>query len=289
MWIGSAHVVVLERHDPYEMWVNVEWEKLCTQPNPSRLLAPTGRRSLEHIRKAMMYIVVAEYDEDSARLISLVLREAGYQVVTVFDGASALQLIQESRPHLVLLEVAMPTVSGFDICRRIRRTSDVPIIFLTTSAHIQEEVTGLKIGGDDYIVKPFEPLEMRARVTAVLRRSYRNLPPPPLLGTQRLVLEPLTGQVRFENGRVVSLPPVEFRLLHYLVEQAGQVVSTHDIVKKVWGDGADDNPNLVAHYIRRLRHKLGSQPGEYQHIVTIRPRGYKFEPHPWMSPALAQF
>jgi len=238
-----------------------------------------------------MYILVAEYNPDSAKLIALVLREAGYQVVTVFDGISALQLIQQTKPHLALLEVEMPKLNGFDICRRIRRTSDMPIIFLTTltkSDYGDKLRIGLQIGGDDYISKPFEPLELRARVTAVLRRCYRDVPPPAVLAPRHFELDPLTGQVRFGKGRAVSLPPVEFRLLHYLVEHAGQVVSTHEIVKKVWGDGADDNPNLVAHYIRRLRHKLEPYTGEHQHIVTIRPRGYKFEPHPQMAPALIQ-
>lgn len=227
-----------------------------------------------------MRIVVGESDPACANLISRLLKDGGYHVQNASDGQAALNMIKWFQPHLALLEVKLPKLGGFDICRRVHRESNLPIIFLDSSPRTDKKdcVLGLKIGGDDYIVKPFEPLELRARVEAVLRRSYRETHRRPArLGPRNIILDPIKCRVQLIDGRTIDLPPVEFRLLHYLMEHAGRVVSTSDILNRFWGGTTEANHNLVAHYIRCLRNKIERGTGGYQHIVTVRPKGYKFQ------------
>jgi DNA-binding response OmpR family regulator len=226
-----------------------------------------------------MLIVVGESDLDCTNLISLTLN-VDYQVRHAFDGPSALQMIDQYQPHLALLEVALPKKSGFAICRQVHRTMNLPVIFLGKDRPGSNEcVMGLKLGGDDYIVKPFEPLELRARIEAVLRRSYPKIvPPPTTLCARDIVLDPLRCRVQLADGRAIDLPPVESRLLHYLMEHAGRVVSPSQILEKVWGGNSEINHNLVAHYIRCLRTKLERGAESYEYIVTVRSQGYKFQP-----------
>jgi DNA-binding response OmpR family regulator len=138
-----------------------------------------------------MHILVADDDLPSVKLTSYLLEEAGYQVVKAYDGPAILQSIEQHNPDLVLLDVTMPKANGFDICRQIRRTSDVPIIFLTGRSQLQDRVMGLQIGGDDYLVKPFEPSELLARVEAVLRRRNSDMLNPSVrLSQGDITLEP---------------------------------------------------------------------------------------------------
>lgn len=227
-----------------------------------------------------MRIVVGESDPASANMISLLLTEGGYHLQNASNGPAALKMIKLFQPHLALLEVKLPKLGGFDICRQVHRESNLPIIFLDSSptADKKDCVLGLKLGGDDYIVAPFEPLELRARVDAVLRRSYRKTQHPPVRLTPRnIILDPIKCRAQLIDGRMIDLPPVEFRLLHYLMEHAGRVVSTSDILNRFWGETTEANHNLVAHYIRCLRNKIEQGSGGYQHIVTVRPKGYKFQ------------
>jgi DNA-binding response OmpR family regulator len=179
----------------------------------------------------------------------------------------------------VLLDVSMPKTTGFDICRQIRRTSDVPIIFLSARSQLQDKVTGLQIGGDDYLVKPFEPSELLARVEAVLRRrSSDMLNPSARLSHGDITLDPVEHKVLFADERSVELTPLEFRLLYYLMKNAGRVLNTGQILSKVWGYDYEGESNLVAVYIRRLRTKVEPDAEQPRHVITVRNLGYKFEP-----------
>lgn len=224
-----------------------------------------------------MEILVADDDLASVKLTTFLLEDAGYKVVKAYDAAGVLQAVEQHSPDLVLLDVTMPKVSGFDICRQIRRTSEVPIIFLTGNSQLQDRVTGLQIGGDDYLVKPFEPAELLARVEAVLRRRNSEMLTPVARITQGpLTLDPIEHTVVFNDGRIVVLTPIEFRLLYYMMQNSGRVLSASQILSKVWGYDYEGESNLVAVYIRRLRAKIETENEVPRHIITVRNLGYKF-------------
>ncbi|GAB4125789.1 MAG: response regulator transcription factor [Roseiflexaceae bacterium] len=225
-----------------------------------------------------MHILVADDDLPSVKLTSYLLEEAGYQVIKAFDGSTIMQTIEQHNPDLVLLDVTMPKTNGFEVCRQIRRTSDVPIIFLTGRSQLQDRVMGLQIGGDDYLVKPFEPSELLARVEAVLRRRNSDMLNPSVrLSQGDITLDPVEHKVLFADGRTIELTPLEFRLLYYLMKNSGRVLNTSQILNKVWGYDYEGESNLVAVYIRRLRTKVEQNPEQPKHVITVRNLGYKFE------------
>jgi len=225
-----------------------------------------------------MRILIADDDLPSVKLTAFLLEDAGYQTVKAHDAATILQQIQQQSLDLVLLDVSLPSANGFDICRQIRRISDVPIIFLSARAQVEDRVLGLQIGGDDYLVKPFEPAELLARIAAVLRRrSSDMLNIPSRLSQGDLTLDLIEQQVLVADERAVPLTPIEFRLLYYLMQNGGRILSPSQILNKVWDYDFDGESNLVPVYIRRLRSKLESNGASPRHITTIRNLGYKFE------------
>ena len=172
----------------------------------------------------------------------------------------------------------MPKSNGFDICRQIRRSSDIPIIFLSGRSQLQDRVMGLQLGGDDYLVKPYEPSELLARVEAVLRRRNSDLlNPSTRLSQGDFTLDPVEHKVFFTDGRSVELTPLEFRLLYYLMKNAGRILNVGQILNKVWGYDYEGESNLVAVYIRRLRTKIEHDPEHPRYVITMRNLGYKFE------------
>ncbi|HWQ13562.1 MAG TPA: response regulator transcription factor [Roseiflexaceae bacterium] len=224
-----------------------------------------------------MQILVADDDIASVKLTAFLLEDAGYRVLKAYDGPGILQAIEQHQPDLVLLDVTMPKVNGFDLCRQIRRTSEVPIIFVTGNSMLQDKVKGLQIGGDDYLVKPFEPAELLARVEAVLRRRNADmLTPVARINQGPITLDPIEHTVIFEDGRTVVLTPIEFRLLYYMMQNAGRVLNTSQILSKVWGYDYEGESNLVAVYVRRLRTKIEPDGEAPRHVVTVRNLGYKF-------------
>ncbi|WP_322821546.1 response regulator transcription factor [Chloroflexus sp.] len=226
-----------------------------------------------------MNILVVDDDIPSARMTSYLLEEAGYRVFRAHDASNILQLIEQHNPDLILLDVMMPKTDGFEVCRQIRRNSDIPIIFLSARHQLQDRVMGLQIGGDDYLVKPFEPSELLARVEAVLRRRNADvLNTSTRLSQGNITLDPVEHKVLFTDGRVVELTPLEFRLLYYLMKNSGRILNVTQILSKVWGYDHEGESNLVAVYIRRLRTKVEEDPDHPRHVITVRNLGYKFEP-----------
>lgn len=226
-----------------------------------------------------MNILVVDDDIPSARMTSYLLEEAGYRVFWAHDASNILQLIEQHNPDLILLDVMMPKIDGFEVCRQIRRNSDIPIIFLSARHQLQDRVMGLQIGGDDYLVKPFEPSELLARVEAVLRRRNADvLNTSTRLSQGNITLDPVEHKVLFTDGRVVELTPLEFRLLYYLMKNSGRILNVTQILSKVWGYDYEGESNLVAVYIRRLRTKVEEDPDHPRHVITVRNLGYKFEP-----------
>jgi DNA-binding response OmpR family regulator len=224
-----------------------------------------------------MKIVLADDDSASATLTTFLLETRGYQVLNAVTGRIVMDLLKHDQPALILLEVSLPDISGFDLCREIRRTSDVPIIFLTTQTQLHELVTGLQLGGDDYVTKPFEVIELCARMTAVIRRSksatQSYLAP---IQVADVTLDRIEQYATRCDGERIQLTPSEFRLLEYLMINAGCILSSEQIRLRVWGDDADAASNLVPVYIGRLRTKLEMDPSHPHYLITIRDQGYLF-------------
>jgi two-component system KDP operon response regulator KdpE len=213
------------------------------------------------------------------QLIQRSLESAGYEVTIALNGESGLQQLRKSPPHLVILDVMMPQMDGWEICRRIRDLSTVPVIMLTALGSHQDIVKGLKMGADDYLVKPFHPEELQARVEAVLRRM--RMPPPPSdtsplrFGGGDLIIDPANHQV-MARSEVVDLTPTEYDLLLFMAKRAGRILSTDIIFDNVWPYDADASPDSVKWYIWRLRNKIEEDPRNPRYILTERGIGYRF-------------
>jgi DNA-binding response OmpR family regulator len=225
----------------------------------------------------MVVILMADSEPLSVNVTSFLLEEAGYRVLKTCDGPSTMQTIVQQHPSLVLLDVAMPKLHGFEICRQVRCTSDVPIIFLSAQAHVNECVTGLQIGGDDYLAKPFEPVELLARVEVMLRRCNIGTEYVPPLIRSDITLNPIGRTVLFGDGHIVELTQLEFRLLYYLMKNAGCTLNINQILLHVWGYDHQCDGHSVVSYIRRLRNKIEPDPAHPIHVITVRSLGYKFE------------
>lgn len=211
-------------------------------------------------------------DEPSVRsLLTRILSLAGYDVATSADGATALASLEQQAYDLVLLDVVMPGMSGFDLCRRIRQFSQVPIIFLTGRIELEDELAGLEAGGDDYIVKPFRPPVMVARVRAVLRRARRPSEEPAEDGPV-LEVEPREQQV-WVGGQRIQLAGKEYELLAALAESANSVVGRGALVERVWGDQISPDSRTLDMHVSRLRRKLESAD-LLDSIRTMRGEGY---------------
>ncbi len=226
-----------------------------------------------------MRILVVDDDPPSVKMTAFLLREEGYEVITAENGRGALEMIQAQSPDLVILDVMLPYVDGLEVTRRIRQTMDVPIIMLSAKGETADKVSGLEVGADDYLAKPFEPSELLARVKAVLRRSeifaYDDLQSRVAVGDLRL--DPVGNKVVRSDGSEIELTPIEFRLLHVLMRNAGRVLSHDYLLSNAWGYDYEGYSNQIAVYIRRLRTKIERDPANPEHLQTVRGIGYKFE------------
>ncbi len=224
-------------------------------------------------------ILAIDDDHLLLQLIQRSLESAGYQVIIAFDGQSGLQQLHESQPHLVILDVMMPRMDGWEAVRRIRSVSTVPIIILTALGSHKDITRGLKMGADDYLVKPFHPEELQARVEAVLRRI--RMPPPlsdnsPLrFGGGDLIIDPANRQVMV-HSKLVDLTPTEYDLLLFMAKRAGRILPTDIIFDNVWPYDADASLDSVKWYIWRLRKKIEDDPSHPRYILTERGIGYRF-------------
>ena len=226
-----------------------------------------------------MRILVVDDDAPSVKMISFLLREEGYEVVSANNGSAALELVDREPPDLVLLDVMMPHIDGFEVCRRIRQRMDVPIIFLSAKGETADKVTGLQLGADDYLAKPFEPAELLARVKAVLRRTetFASEDTQSRLTVGEITLEPVSNRIIFADGRKTELTPIEFRLLYCLMRNAGRILSHDLLMNAVWGYDYEGYSNQIAVYMHRLRSKIEADPDHPKYLTTIRGLGYKFE------------
>ncbi|MCJ7483187.1 MAG: response regulator transcription factor [Thermodesulfovibrionales bacterium] len=222
-------------------------------------------------------ILIVDDEERMIRFIRMNLEHDGFQVAEAFNGKQAIQRIRDVTPDLILLDVMMPDLDGFEVLETIREFSNVPVIMLTAKGEEDDRVRGLENGADDYITKPFSPRELVSRVKAVLRRtegatgSMHGL----IEIDQRLKIDFDRREIWLE-GKLVKLRPTEYRLLFNLVQNAGWVVSHDQLLQKVWGYEYSGEPHYVRLYINYLRQKLEKEPADPKYILTERGMGYRF-------------
>ena len=223
-------------------------------------------------------ILVVDDEERMVRFIRLNLEHDGFQVVEAYNGLQAVNKVRSSLPDLVLLDIMMPELDGFEVLKILREVSSVPVIMLTAKSEEDDRVRGLELGADDYITKPFSPRELVSRVRAVLRRTEApgGVPVHGLIEVDgRLKLDFDRREV-WVDGKLVQLRPTEYRLLYHLVQNAGWVITHDQILTKVWGYEYRDEPHYVRLYINYLRKKLEEDPANPKYILTERGVGYRF-------------
>jgi DNA-binding response OmpR family regulator len=225
-------------------------------------------------------ILLVDDDITLIKALGIYLSRAGYEVCTAGNGAEGLKQLFSLRPDLVVLDVMMPQMDGWDTCRRIREMSTVPIIMVTAKGQEADRVLGLRLGADDYVCKPFSLKELEARVEAILRRTTKNhetAKPHVLYVTDDLIIDSEHWEVR-RDGQHIEMTSTELRLLFYLAENAGRVLSHFQILQEVWGSEYVNNVDYTKLFIWRLRQKIEKDPGNPRYILTERGIGYRMAP-----------
>ncbi|MDA3940211.1 MAG: response regulator transcription factor [Spirochaetia bacterium] len=224
----------------------------------------------------VFYILLVEDDPQTAQMVRFYLERETFKVIIATDGLSGEEAFRQNSPQLVLLDIMLPGIDGLELCSRIRRKSEVPVLMLTARADDTDKAIGLGIGADDYLTKPFSPVELVARVKALLRRAYQYNDPPrsASLGGEHLRLDSASRTVTLD-GRPIDLTPIEFDLLHILMANPGWTFSRNHLMEKVWGyiDGAGEE--TVTAHVSNLRRKLGPFGSEL--IRTIHGIGYTYQ------------
>ncbi len=222
-------------------------------------------------------VLVVDDDVKTVELVKLYLNRDGYRVLTAYNGNDALQLARESQPDLIVLDLMLPGIDGLEICRLLRKESDVPIIMLTALTTDDDRLTGLDLGADDYITKPFSPRELAARVRAVLRRLPGERGPEKIEHGE-LIVNFLKHEA-FLEGRPLNLTPIEFKLLGALVKEPGRVFSRAQIIENALGHDFDGFDRTIDVHILKLRRKLEPDPRHPRYIKTVYGAGYKLLEH----------
>ena len=221
-------------------------------------------------------ILAVEDDERIRTAVRLALEDEGWEVAEAATGEDALQHFQNQPSDVVLIDIMLPGIDGFEVCRSIRRSSDVPIVMVTARADTHDVVAGLEAGADDYLTKPFAPKELSARIRALLRRARTSEVSSPHLRFGDLEIVPDEGVVR-RNGRDVHLTKTEFRVLVELAQSPGRVFSREVLLERIWGYGYFGDGRLVDVHVRRLRTKVEHDAANPRHVVTVRGLGYKLQ------------
>jgi DNA-binding response OmpR family regulator len=221
-------------------------------------------------------ILTVEDDERIRTAVKLALEDEGWTVEESETGEEALVAFNRQPADVVLIDIMLPGLDGFEVCRAVRRLSDVPIIMVTARADTHDVVAGLEAGADDYLTKPFAPKELSARIRALLRRARSSDPASPHLRFGDLEIIPDEGVVR-RAGQEIHLTKTEFKLLVELASSPGRVFSREVLLERVWGYGYFGDGRLVDVHVRRLRTKVENDPANPHHVVTVRGLGYKLQ------------
>jgi DNA-binding response OmpR family regulator len=222
-------------------------------------------------------ILTVEDDERIRTAVRLALEDEGWEVEETANGEEALAAFTREPSDVVLIDIMLPGVDGFEVCRSIRRTSAVPIVMVTARSDTHDVVAGLEAGADDYLTKPFAPKELSARIRALLRRYRSSETMPATMNFDQLEVAPEEGVVRLA-GIEVHLTRTEFQLLVELGQHAGKVLSREDLLERVWGYDYFGDGRLVDVHVRRLRTKIEPDPANPRFVVTVRGMGYKLQP-----------
>lgn len=222
-------------------------------------------------------ILVVDDERRMIRFIRMNLELEGYQVIEASNGLQALEQVRQHVPDLIIMDVMMPELDGFETLRLLREISTVPVILLTVKEDEEDRIHGLELGADDYVTKPFSPRELNSRVNAVLRRASWPAPPPRtvLRIDDRLAVDFNRHEV-IVDGERIDLRPTEYRLLSHLIQNAGWVVPHETLLQKVWGYEYRDETHYLRLYINYLRKKIEKDPANPKYILTERGTGYRF-------------
>jgi DNA-binding response OmpR family regulator len=219
-------------------------------------------------------ILVVDDEEPIAEFLQLNLVREGFKVALAYNGKDALKAVHQHKPHLILLDVMLPDMDGFDICRKIRETTSVPIIFVTARDEDVDKILGLETGADDYVVKPFNPKELVARIKAILRRAVpaQAAPDSTRLTYKNVSVDLMKRRVTADN-KIIDLTPREYDLLTFFLSHRGKVFSREEILREVWGSEHLEARSVDVH-VRYLREKLGDPAAGF--IQTVWGKGYRF-------------
>ena len=222
-------------------------------------------------------VLIADDEAQIRNILSIYFKKEGFKVVEAADGAEALMQTQSAKPDIIILDIMMPVLDGLEVCKQVRKISDIPIIMLTAKDEDDDRILGLEIGADDYITKPFGIRELMARINAVLRRveeKETQHPAGAAILIDELTIDPERHQVIF-RGEKVELTSREFDLIHFLGRNRGVVFTRDQLLDKVWGIDYAGETRTVDVHIRYIRRKLGLSEQEDRYIQTIRGKGYK--------------
>lgn len=221
-------------------------------------------------------ILVIDDDKNICRLITIYLQNEGFEVQTCNDGVSGLETFKASSPSVVLLDIMLPGMDGWQVCREIRKTNEnVPIIMITAKGEVFDKVLGLELGADDYITKPFDPKELSARVKAIMRRMNKGETGSQSVNFDGLSVD-LSNYTVTCDGREIEMPPKEIELLHFLASHSNKVFTREQLLEQVWGFDYFGDSRTVDVHIKRIREKLSMDNTSWQ-IKTVWGVGYKFE------------
>ena len=219
-------------------------------------------------------ILIAEDDADIRDLLRLYLEGEGFQVLEAGDGASALRLAREQSPSMAILDIMMPEMNGFELTRALRKYSDIPILILSAKSQDNDKILGLNLGADDYIAKPFNPVEIVARVKAQLRRAERTSGS--VLTVRELTLDTASFQLT-KSGQPMPLTPMEYKILAMLMRSPGRIFTKIQLYEGAIGNYFEGDDNTMMVHISKLREKIEDDPKNPRHIITVRGLGYKIE------------
>lgn len=224
-------------------------------------------------------IIVCDDDIDINESIAISLKHDGYKVIKCFNGKEAISALEKNHIDLIIMDIMMPGEDGIKTVERIRETSDVPIIFLSAKSELNDKIAGLNIGGDDYMTKPFEMLELKARIKSIIKRSNTTTEKSEKkeykIGNIRIDLDSKSVTIR---NKPIKFTPIEYKILLYFVKNAGKVLSSNDIYKEVWNESEAYNiENTIAVHIRHIREKIEKDSREPKYIKVVWGIGYKME------------
>lgn len=224
----------------------------------------------------MTKILIIEDEKDMVAGLKFNLEARDYEVIVAYDGETGYQKAIDEKPDLVLLDIMLPKLNGYEVCKRLKKAlPELPIIMLTAKSQEAEIVTGLELGADDYITKPFSVLELLARIKAVLRRGNSESTNPEVYRFGELEID-LKNYIANKNGETIKLSPREFEILKYFISRRGEIITRDDLLSNIWGYETFPYTRTIDAHIAKLRQKIEEKPNEPKLIITVHGIGYKF-------------